>query len=35
MWVKVDYMKLCVERNLTVCDSWLYETVGRRRLNCG
>ena len=35
MWVTVDYMKLCVERILTVCDSCLYEAVYRWRMNCG
>jgi len=30
MWEKVDYMKVCVERNLTVGDSCLYEAVCRR-----
>jgi len=35
MWVTVDYMKLCVERILTVFDSWLYEAVCRQKLNCG
>ena len=31
LWLKVGYMKLCVDRDLTVADSWLHETVCRQR----
>jgi len=29
-WVKVDYMKLCVDRDLKCGDIWLQEAVSRK-----
>jgi hypothetical protein len=31
VWMNVGNMKLCVGREFTVCKSWLYEALCRRR----
>ena len=34
VWVRFGYMKLCVDRDMTVGESWLHEAVCRQRRNC-